>query len=107
MPSECSVHVIEPDMEINTGCKMCRRPISTTKDKFLIGLMIKEDKKEFRYFLGVDPPIMCCGEEKLVIKTFDTDEEAEAEKTRVMQYLDEHGSTEGLKLLGFHHFGMN
>jgi hypothetical protein len=108
MLGKATVLVIEPDgKSLVMGCKVCKRTIASTKDKFMVGLIIEEDGQGFRYFLGVDPPITCCGEEKVIIKTFETDTEAETEKARVIQHLDEHGSTEGLKLISFSHFGMN
>jgi len=108
MPGNAKVHILVPDgKEITMGCKQCRHVISTSKDKFMIGLEVEEAGKTFKYFLGVDPPIKCCGEEKLIIKTFDTDAEAEAERVQIRQHLNTHHSTQGLRLIGFRQYGLN
>ena len=44
------------------------------------------------------PPQECCGETKTLIQTFATTEEAEAEKNRVIQHIQENG-VEGLHFL--------
>ena len=74
----------------------------------MVGLQIQEDDgKRFHYFLGVDPPIICCDEEKLIIQTFETEVEADTRATEVREYLNQKGSTEGLRLIAFSHFGLN
>lgn len=108
MAGEAKVWVIVPDgKEIKMGCKLCGREISSTKDRFMLGVTVDEGRQHHRYFIAVDPPIICCGEEKKIIKTFETEEEVEREKDRVVQYLNTRQSTEGLKLLSFSHYGMN
>lgn len=88
MPGTVSTCVVIPDgSEIQVGCKQCRRIIVSTKGKYLVGVIVNEGGQSLAYTLGVDPPVFCCGEKKGVIKTFDTEDEAEAERLRVFAHL--------------------
>lgn len=80
------------------GCYKCRKVLETTKDKYLIGLIIQESGQEFRYFLGVNPPIICCGQKQNIFQTFRDESEAWKEIERIRQHLQIHQSTQGLTL---------
>ncbi|OGZ43083.1 MAG: hypothetical protein A2719_01845 [Candidatus Ryanbacteria bacterium RIFCSPHIGHO2_01_FULL_45_22] len=95
---ECQVMVVEYPAGVIQGCKVCRTILKI--GKFLIGLHVHEDGKDFKYFLGT-PPQEHCGEQKKILQCFETEEEAEAERLKVLSHLSEKGSTEGLPLMGF------
>ncbi len=95
---ECQVMVVEPPTGVVQGCKKCRTVL--VKGNFLIGIHVRENRSDFRYFLGA-PPQEHCGEQKNFLQCFETEEEAEAEKIKVLSHLSEKGTTEGLPLMGF------
>jgi hypothetical protein len=96
---ECEVSVVEHPEGIVQGCKVCREVL--VKGNFAIGIHVRENGSNFKYFLGVSPQPEHCGEQKKFIQTFITETEAEAEKLKVLAYLSEKGTTEGLPLIGF------
>ena len=108
MEGNTKVCVIVPDgTDHIMRCKRCRKVFGSTKGKYMLGLIIRENAREYRYFVGVNPPIHCCGEKKAVIQTFDSDAEADAEMKRLLEYFESHHSTAGLELIAFSHFGLN
>ncbi len=97
--NECEVLVVEHPEGIVQGCKVCREVLK--RGNFAIGIHVRENGSNFKYFLGASPQPEHCGEQKKFIQTFETDVEAETEKIRVLAHLSEKGSTEGLSLIGF------
>ncbi len=96
---ECEVLVVEHPMGFIQGCKVCREVLM--KGNFAIGIHVRENGSNFKYFLGASPQPEHCGEQKRLIQTFETDVEAEAEKLKVLAHLSEKGTTKGLPLMGF------
>ncbi len=96
--SSCDVVIVEHLKGFYQGCKTCRQIL--TVGKYSIGLVINQDGREFRYFLG-DKPMIHCGEEKILIKTFEHIWDAESERYFLIKHLNEQGTTEGLPLKGF------
>lgn len=101
---ECQVMVIEHPAGITQGCKVCGEILK--QGTFLIGIQIREDGKDLKYLLGTSPQEHC-GEQKKILECFDNEEDAEAEKLKVIAHLSEHKSTEGLPLLGFYNPQLN
>lgn len=100
MLGTADVFVLYPDrMEIKMGCKKCGKLLASTAGKFLIGLRVIEKGQESKYFIASDELVSCCGEQKIILKMFDNEIDANAEMKRLCIYLDEHKSTEGLKLV--------
>lgn len=97
MKGTCEVLIVHHPPGIIQGCKKCRVVLST--GKYAIGLKIKDRGREFSYFLGEDPPRVCCGEEKILIRTFESEEAAKIPAGEVRRHLAEKESTEGLRLL--------
>lgn len=95
---ECHVMVVEHPAGVIQGCKVCRTILS--RGNYLIGLHVRENGKDFKYFLGA-PPQEHCGEQKKILQCFETADEAETERLRVLSHLSERGTTEGLPLMGF------
>ncbi len=93
---ECRVVCFEHPAGIISGCIACKKVLRT--GQWAVGLFIGTDK----YVVGVDPPLTCCGAEKKVIDTVDTEEEAKALMQRVIEQLNEDGTTENLKLYEAH-----
>ncbi len=100
----CEVMVVEHPQGIVQGCKKCRQILK--RGNFSIGLHVREDGVDYKYLLGA-PPQEHCGEEKKFIVCFETEEEAEAEKDRVLAHLSNTGSTAGLRLMEFAKPGVN
>lgn len=95
---ECQVMVVEHPAGVAQGCKICREILLT--GKYLIGIHVRENGSDFKYFLGA-PSQEHCGEQKKLLLCFDAEEDAEAEKLKVLSHLSETGTTEGLPLMGF------
>jgi hypothetical protein len=95
---ECQVLVVEYPKGVFQGCKVCRQIL--VKGNFLIGIHVRENGSDFKYFLGA-PPQEHCGEQKKFLKCFEAETEAEAERLNVLSHIAEKGTTEGLKLMGF------
>lgn len=95
---ECQVAVIEHPKGISQGCKICGQVLF--HGTFLIGIQICEKGEIIKYFLGL-PSIEHCGEQKTILASFENEEEAEAERERVLAQISEQKSTEGLPLVGF------
>jgi hypothetical protein len=100
MLGTADVFLLYPDSnEIKISCKRCGKFLTSTAGKFMIGLRIIDKGAEFKYFLAADERTICCGEEKITLKTFDTEAEAKVEQARVFKHLENTNSTEGLKLV--------
>ncbi len=84
----CHVMVVEHPVGVAQGCKICREILET--GKFLIGIHVRENGSDFKYFLGA-PPQKHCGEQKKFLQCFETEEDAEAEKLKVLSHLSEIG----------------
>jgi hypothetical protein len=100
----CEVMVVEHPRGIMQGCKTCRQILK--RGNFTIGLYGRENGIDYKYLLGA-PQEEHCGEEKKFIQCFETAEEAEAEKERVLSHLSTTGSTAGLRLMEFARPGVN
>lgn len=98
MKGVCRVLVMEHSAGVVQKCRVCGAILST--GRFLIGLHVREDEKDFRYFLGA-PPQMHCGELKKLLLCFTAEDVAEVERLKTLSYVSEKGTTEGLPLMGF------
>ncbi|MCI5108239.1 MAG: hypothetical protein MRY49_00120 [Candidatus Pacebacteria bacterium] len=99
MLGEAKICIIVPDgQELSVCCVTCAKIHGKVVNKFLVGLVIKEDGQAFHYIVGERGP-ECCGEAITVPRTFDTDGEAEKSQKEIQEHLNLHGSTEGLLLL--------
>ena len=96
------VLVVPADTEFfKFGCKICRKILYDLKGRYLVGILIEENGKEFKYFSGMDPSPICCDEEKGIPIHFDTADEAQVEVERIIEYLKTNQCTKGLKLVSF------
>jgi cytidine deaminase len=93
----CRVVYFEHPEGIESGCAKCRQILRD--GSWAVGLIVSEKHK---YFVGVNPPVMCCGEEKKVIETYHTEDEAKALMARVIEQLNRDGTTKNLKLYEVH-----
>lgn len=98
MEDDCQVLVVEHPAGVIQGCKICRKVLTT--GKFLIGIHVRENGSDFKYLLAALPQEHC-GEEKKLLQCFETAEEAEVERLKVLSHLLEKGTTKGLPLMGF------
>jgi hypothetical protein len=96
---EYEVYIVPFPKGCFQGCKVCMGELSN--GNFAIGLHLCDGGKEFKYVIGATPQ-MCCGEEKRTILLFQTVEDADVEAKKVIHHLNEKGTTEGLRLLGFY-----
>ncbi len=101
LPGKAISYILTPDgQHTDFQCKICKRPICSNKGKYMVGLFIVEAAGQtFKYLLGNDPPITCCGEEKIIPKIFDTPTEATDACIQMREHINVHGTTDGLKLL--------
>lgn len=109
MLGTAEVFVIAPsNKKMICACEKCGRQYSETTGKFILGVKIVDDGQHYQYVLGVNPPnTVCCGKDVAEIKTFETDAEADQERTRVLEQMGRNQSTLGLKLLSIHPPGRN
>ncbi|HZT35448.1 MAG TPA: hypothetical protein VFA15_05990 [Nitrososphaera sp.] len=98
-PGTSEVVVIHHPSGIKHGCKYCGK--IHLQGEYAVGLIVKEDGHEFRYAIGFETPIWCCGKEKPFFQVFTERKEAAALCAEVVQHLNEHRATTGLKLIGF------
>jgi|GEM_PF-3897663 hypothetical protein len=98
-PGTAEVLVIEHPPGIVHGCKHCGR--IHLRGRYAVGIKINEDGKEHHYMLGIETPIWCCGESKPFYQVFDDRDEATLVCEEVECHLNRHGTTEGLRLIGF------
>jgi|SRR3989338_5601603 len=99
-PGKAEVLIIHHPPKIKHGCKHCGK--IHLSGEYAVGLEIFEDGKKFRYAIGFDVAIWCCGEEKPFFQVFDDKGEAELLCAEVTKHLNEQGTTVGLKMIGFH-----
>lgn len=81
------------------GCRKCRQVLST--GTFALGIEVEIRGKKKKYLIGEDPSRSCCGEEKKLIRTFATEEEANVAQAEVVSGLDQMKSTDGLCLFAW------
>ena len=93
---EFKVVVISHSAGINQGCRDCRKVLA--EGKYALGLKIKYPNREHQYIIGVDPPVMCCGNDKKIWRLFESEDTANKGAKEVADYLNKHETTEGLRL---------
>jgi len=98
MENSLVVQVVTHPHGITQGCKKCQTVL--LEGNFAIGLIVKEGEESKKYLLGA-PPQEHCGEPKTFFQIFQTAEEADVEKERVVAHLNEKGTTEGLRLVAW------
>ena len=84
---------------VSSGCIECRKILRT--GTWLVGIIVGA-QEEYKYLVGANPPVMCCGQEKQVIETFDTEEEANAFSKKIAEQIDREGTTKNLVLYEAH-----
>ncbi len=92
----CEVLHIEHGGGYVFGCKDCRKILA--KGTWTIGLRIGETK---RYFVGHNPPIICCGMEKAIPLVFDSEGELLPISNQIKETLNRDGTTASVPLVGF------
>lgn len=93
---QCEVVVYKHPTRLFQGCITCGKII--TSGSFLIGIHVCEQGCDYEYFLGT-PDIIHCGEQKMILQSFETAEDAELEREKVLLHLSGKGTTEGLILM--------
>lgn len=99
---DIEVLVVSHEAGITQGCKACRTVLRS--GRYAIGLVIDGDKK---FLLGEDPPVICCGGEKMIFLCYKTEREAESVKQELLSDLERIGSTVGLRLISWTYPDLN
>ncbi|OGZ68860.1 MAG: hypothetical protein A3D35_03045 [Candidatus Staskawiczbacteria bacterium RIFCSPHIGHO2_02_FULL_34_9] len=95
----CEVVIAYHEARITCGCKDCKKILA--QGYYAIGLDIREPNRNYRYLLGVDPPVLCCGHDRKVLLLFESVEEADKKQKEIIEFLDREKSTEKLRLFEF------
>ena len=98
MEKTCDVQVVEHLHGITQGCKKCRTVL--LRGNYVIGLVFKDGAETKKYLLGA-PPQEHCGEPKTFFQVFQTAEEADVEKEKIVVHINQKGTTEGLRLVAW------
>ncbi|MEI8062289.1 MAG: hypothetical protein WCG97_03265 [bacterium] len=98
MPNNIVINVIEPSgQKLTIRCDKCGNLVREVSGKFLIGLVMSDSSK---HILGENlQEIKCCGEVKMVPKSFDDFEGAFGEATRIERLLNDPTSIKMLSLI--------
>lgn len=107
-PGTAVVMVLPVDFALSFGCCACGKTIFECSAGYTVGLIItEEDGTQYKYFVGNQSPLVCCGTNKSVPVHFATAAEAEKEEYRIKQHIDRTHTTEGLSLLELVHPSYN
>lgn len=92
-PETATVTVVYHHAGFIAGCKKCGQVLN--RGTFTIGVEIGNHK----YFVGCNPPITHCDEEKMVPILFSDETSAEQAKRETIDTLKKDGNTNNLQLL--------
>lgn len=96
----CEIDVLDCEKEFTFVCDQCMNILG--KGRYVVSLKINKPFGEvLQLMLGVNPPIFCCGENRKVVQLFPSAKEAGEEKCKLVQYIQDHKSVDGLVLLKF------
>lgn len=105
MLGEAQTYIIAPSSDSPiVRCLSCGKLLQDTKENFLLGLLVREGCHEFRYLVRQKKPTICCGQEKTLLESFQTETEVKLAEKKILDYLQEHRSTRGLSLAAFGQF---
>jgi hypothetical protein len=90
---KAEVALVDHAPGITTGCKECQKPI--LQGRYAVGVTIGNHK----YLVGHNPPLTCCGQEKLVPLLFSDEPAAEEALKATVATMAKDGNTSGLRLL--------
>jgi hypothetical protein len=92
----CEIFHVEHAAGYFFGCRLCRKKLAG--GTWTIGLKIGESA---RYFVGHNPPIICCGEQKTIPLVFDSEGDLLPVSDQLQATLNREGTTASLMLIGF------